>query len=112
MAGLTGFLFLASSAAWLTKDEVQGDTHQHSQTEFSHLATAVYMANGSVVVELEDGCQKILEPKEGMVLTKPVLSIEGQHIAVTVQEASKCKTVTISVADGTRQEYDYCSTET
>ena len=109
---LTGFLLLIGTVAWMSGDNNTAPGQDHDSTHHDNIATAVYMVNDSIVVEMEDGCQKILNPKEGLVLMQPFLSSQGEHISFTVQQANSCKTVTLSVADGSRQEFDYCTLKT
>ncbi len=72
-------------------------------------ATAARVEQNRIVITMASGCLRFLVPdRQSVKLGTPVLSDDGLHVIFSARELDKCKTISIAVRDGQRQDFQGC----
>ena len=97
---------VTTAAAYLT--QASSDIDGGVESLSAHQATSAYRRNQDIVVEMSDGCVGILEGSADKELGAPMLSLDGSHVAFTVNEFANCRLVTVDLKNGDHRDFGAC----
>jgi len=97
---------VTTAAAYLT--QASSDINGGVEPLSVHQATSAYRQNQDIVVEMSDGCVGILEGSGDKELGAPMLSLDGSHVAFTVNEFANCRLVTVDLKNGDHRDFGAC----